>query len=68
MKFTVMDKTVILVLAMILAVQIWFAVEIMMGVESPEKQAWGLVVLLFVDAYITTSYLKHRHEYRSKNE
>lgn len=63
MTFTGMDKAVIFVSAMFSIVELWFLVEIIMGAEHAPR-AFGIVVLLFADACIITSYLRHRHEYR----
>jgi hypothetical protein len=63
-KFSVMDKVIISVCAMLLMVKLYFLVEIIYGVKQPGEQAIGIMVLLFANAYIAITYPKHRHEYR----
>jgi hypothetical protein len=64
MKLTGMDKAMILVFAMFVIIEICFAVAIVMKVEYHGRWAFGIIVLMVIDAWLTTSYLRHRHEYR----
>jgi hypothetical protein len=64
MELTRMDKAMLFVFAMFVIVEISFAVAIIMGVKDPGSWAFGIIVVMVIDAWLTTSYLRHRPEYR----
>ncbi len=57
-----MDKAIIFICVMCIAVVIFFFVEIIRGIE-PQGHAISGIILIVINVIMVCSYLKHRHEY-----